>query len=187
MYDDVIDKLPALARWTLTRWVSGEDWIAGGPGLDPAEDRPVDGLFVTLRHGEILRGCIGTVQRQDSLDETVRQFSVSAASTDPRFPPVDTDELPSLRISLSLLTPPLPLEDIAEVEIGRDGLILEQGPCRGLFLPEVPVDFSWNLEQYLDELSLKAGLHPDAWREKNSRLYRFESITSAEPPGESLD
>jgi len=173
-------QLLTLARWTLERWCAGAAWRAGGPALPPDADRPVDGLFVTLRQGEALRGCIGTLERQDSLDATVRKIAVQAAGSDPRFPPVRADELPTLRIGVSLLTPPEPLANVADLRVGVDGLIIERGRRRGLLLPEVPVELGWDAERFLAEVCGKAFLPPDAWRDAESRLYRFGSERCSE-------
>ena len=176
-------KLLALSRWTLERWVQDEPWREGGPGLASGQDLPVDGLFVTLRSGDgELRGCIGTVERQESLDATVRKMAVSSAGKDPRFPAVEAAELPGIRICLSLLTPPEALDNPEEIVIGRDGLILERGTHRGLLLPEVPKDYAWDRERYLEELCRKAFLPAGSWRDPASRLYRFESVTISEDP-----
>ncbi len=172
---DLGSRLLALARWTLQRFCAGEPWLEGGPALPPEYDRPVDGLFVTLRQGEALRGCIGTVERQDSLDTTLRRMAVQAAAQDPRFAPVNAEELPGLTLTLSLLSPPEVLDDPGDVVIGRDGLIIEQGGRRGLLLPEVPVELGWDRERFLDELCGKAFLPPGAWRDPDSSLYRFGS------------
>ncbi len=167
--------LLALVRWTLERWCAGEPWAEGGPGLPDEKDGPVDGLFVTLKQGPALRGCIGTVSRQDSLDASLREMAVQAAGSDPRFPPVEAEELPGLTLSLSILSPPEPVSDPESIEIGRDGLILEQGNRRGLLLPEVPVEVGWDRERFLEELCRKAFLPPGAWRDPASTLQRFTS------------
>jgi AmmeMemoRadiSam system protein A len=175
MSDAVMSKLLKLARWTLERWLDGESWQKGGPALTAGEDGPVDGLFVTLREGRKLRGCIGTVERQDSLDAALRRLTVSAAAEDPRFPPVSRDELPRLSISLSLLTPPERLGDPEQIVVGRDGLIIEHQGRRGLLLPEVPTEYGWDRIRFLEELCRKAFLPPAAWQDPRTRLFRFES------------
>jgi AmmeMemoRadiSam system protein A len=174
-------QLLTLARWTLERWCADAAWRVGGPGLPPDADRPVDGLFVTLRQDGALRGCIGTLERQTSLDATVRHMAVQAAGSDPRFPAVRAQELPALRIGVSLLTPPEPLVNVSDLRIGDDGLIIERGGRRGLLLPEVPVELGWDAERFLAEVCGKAFLPPTAWRDPQSRLYRFRSERCAEP------
>ncbi len=175
------EALLSLTRWTIERWCAGEPWREGGPGLGDEMNRPVDGLFVTLKIGLQLRGCIGTIDRQPSLDRTLRDMAVQAAGSDPRFSPLEARELDLITISLSLLTTPQLLSGDEEIVIGRDGLILEQGARRGLLLPEVPVELGWDVETFLDELCNKAFLPPGAWRDENSTLYRFESLKFSEP------
>lgn len=178
------DRLLKLVRWTLERWSRDEDWRHGGPALPADEDRPVDGLFVTLTRADgSLRGCIGTLAPQPSLDRALRETAVSAAGGDPRFLPVGADELGDLRIAVSILSPMEPLADPTRVELGRDGLVLEQGGRRGLFLPEVPVEAGWDRERYLEELCRKAFLPPGAWRDPASRLYRFTTLQFSESGG----
>jgi uncharacterized protein len=168
-------RLLELARWTLERWCQGQPWREGGPGLDAGEDQAVDGLFVTLRSEGELRGCIGTLSREPSLESTLRRVAVEAAGSDPRFPPVQADELAHLHIGLSLLSPALALEDPQELEIGRDGLIIQQGGRRGLLLPEVAEELGWDRDRFLAEVCRKAFLPETAWRDPASRLYRFTS------------
>ena len=175
MDEELMSRLLKLARWTLERWIGGEPWQQGGPGLAPGQDGPVDGLFVTLRKGRDLRGCIGTVQRQASVEAALRHLTVSAAAEDPRFPPVSRDELPQLTISLSLLTPPEPIDDPESIVVGRDGLIIEREGRRGLLLPEVPTEYGWDRIRFLDELCRKAFLPAGAWQDTQAHLFRFES------------
>jgi AmmeMemoRadiSam system protein A len=178
------DRLLKLARWTLETWSRDEDWRRGGPTLTADEDRPVDGLFVTLTRADgSLRGCIGTLAAQPSLDRALRETAVSAAGADPRFPPVKGEELAGLRIAVSILSPMEPLAEPESVEIGRDGLVIERGGRRGLFLPEVPVEAGWDRERYLEELCHKAFLPPGAWRDPASRLYRFTTRQFSEAAG----
>jgi len=97
------------------------------------------------------------------LFKVVQECAVAAATEDPRFPPVSPKELSFLRIEISVLTPLFPiLPD--EVEVGRHGLMVEQGRMRGLLLPQVPVEWGWDRETFLDQACVKAGLPPSAWR-----------------------
>jgi len=119
--------------------------------------------FVTLTKNRRLRGCIGYTEAVASLFKVVQECAVAAATADPRFPPVSPKELPFLRIEISVLTPLFPiLPD--EVEVGRHGLMVEQGRMRGLLLPQVPVEWGWDRETFLDQACVKAGLPPSAWR-----------------------
>ncbi len=129
-------------------------------------------VFVTLKEKSgRLRGCIGSLQATMPLHRSIIQNGVAAASRDPRFRPVRTDELPGLDLEVTVLSPMEPLGGLEEVVIGRDGLYLEASGRSSVFLPQVPVEQGWNLQTYLAELAMKAGLAPDAWKE--GRLYRF--------------
>jgi len=97
------------------------------------------------------------------LFKVVQECAVAAATEDPRFPPVSPGELPSLRVEVSVLTPLAPILP-EEVEIGRHGLMVSQGGRRGLLLPQVPVEWGWDRETFLDQACVKAGLPPSAWR-----------------------
>jgi len=119
--------------------------------------------FVTLTKNGRLRGCIGYTEAVAPLFKVVQECAVAAATEDPRFPPVSPGELPSLRIEISVLTPQFPLRP-EEVEVGRHGLLVRQGRMRGLLLPQVPVEQEWNRETFLDQVCVKAGLPPSAWR-----------------------
>jgi len=124
--------------------------------------------FVTLKQQEQLRGCIGTLVAIRPLVEDVAQNAYAAAFSDPRFPPLSPAELESLRIEISVLSPPEPMTFSSEVDLlkqlrpGVDGLILEEDGYRGTFLPSV-----WESlprpEQFLQHLKLKAGLPSDYW------------------------
>ncbi len=119
--------------------------------------------FVTLTKAGRLRGCIGYTEAVAPLFKVVQECAVAAATEDPRFPPVSPGELPSLRIEISVLTPLFPLRP-EEVEVGRHGLLVRQGRNAGLLLPQVPVEHEWDRETFLDQVCVKAGLPPSAWR-----------------------
>ncbi len=136
------------------------------------------GAFVTLKERGNLRGCIGHIIGDTPLCEVVANMAVEAAVGDPRFPAVKLDELPDIEIEISVLTPLKKLEDINDIKIGRDGLLLRRGHFSGLLLPQVPVEFGWNREEFLQHLAMKAGLNPDMW--KGSELYRFSAEVFSE-------
>lgn len=119
--------------------------------------------FVTLTKNGRLRGCIGYTEAVAPLFKVVQECAVAAATEDPRFPPVTPTELPSLRVEISVLTPMFPIRP-EEVEVGRHGLMVTQGRMRGLLLPQVPVEWGWDRETFLDQTCVKAGLRPSAWR-----------------------
>jgi AmmeMemoRadiSam system protein A len=137
------------------------------------------GAFVTLRKAGNLRGCIGHIEASAPLYQTVRECAVAAASRDPRFDPVAPQELPDLRIEISVLSP---FTDVRaeEVEVGRHGLFISRGWRRGLLLPQVATQWHWDREQFLEETCLKAGLAPDAWR-RGARIQAFTAQVFGEP------
>jgi len=153
--------LLGIARRTLDRYI--------GTGKMPLEEG-VRGIlaapgaaFVTLTKNGRLRGCIGYTEAVAPLFKVVQECAVAAATEDPRFPPVSPKELSSLRVEISVLTPLVPIR-AEEVEVGRHGLMVAQGGRRGLLLPQVPVEWGWDRETFLDQTCVKAGLSPSAWR-----------------------
>lgn len=130
------------------------------------------GVFVSLHRGKKLRGCIGNVVPSEPLYRTTARCAVAAATEDPRFPPVSLEELPLVALELSVLGMPEPVHDVEAIEIGTHGLIISQGSARGLLLPQVAVQYHWNRNQFLAETCIKAGLHPDSWRE-NAAIHYF--------------
>jgi hypothetical protein len=148
------------------------------------------GVFVTLHTfpAHDLRGCIGIPLPVMSLSEAIIE-SAQSATQDPRFPPLAAQELEKVIVELTVLTPPelirvkQPQDYPRHIEIGRDGLIVEQGFYKGLLLPQVPVEQGWDKEEFLSYTCTKAGLLPDAWFEKNTKISKFSGqIFSEEKP-----
>ena len=139
---------------------------------DPALQQPA-AAFVTLKqkNGE-LRGCIGCTEAREPMLMNVARMARASALEDPRFPPVRPEEVSNLTIDISLLSPAERVDDVSEIEVGRHGLVMEQGPRRGLLLPQVPVEWGWDREQFLDHTCLKAGLPKSCWRE-GATIYTF--------------
>ena len=120
------------------------------------------GAFTTLHLFGKLRGCIGYVLPTGSLYQTVAETARAAAFDDPRFQPVTEDEAPELKVEISVLSVPRPIRP-DEIEVGKHGLIITAGARRGLLLPQVPVEWEWRRETFLEQTCVKAGLPPDAW------------------------
>lgn len=135
--------------------------------------------FVTWKRDGRLRGCIGSVEPHRPLAEDVEANAVAALTRDPRFAPSTARDLPRLTLSVSVLGPLEPVGDPALIEIGRHGAVVEKGSRRALFLPQVPVEWGWDLATFLAQLCLKAGLPEDAWQ-KGAALYRFEAESFGE-------
>jgi uncharacterized protein (TIGR00296 family) len=150
------------------------------------------GAFVTIHtypeHN--LRGCIGIPLPIMSLKEAIVEGAKSATK-DPRFPPLEESELDNIIIEVTVLTKPelikvdKPQEYLSKIEIGRDGLIVEQGFFKGLLLPQVPIEQGWDIEEFLSHTCMKAGLMPDAWFNEDTRISKFSGqiFTEIEPRG----
>src|SRR5437773_9661873 len=132
------------------------------------------GVFVSIHNRDELRGCIGHIENDEPLGRVVVRCAIAACSTDPRFPGVTVAELPELDIELSLLGPPEPIAGASDVEIGRHGLVVENGWNRGMLLPQVATERGRDAETFLAQTCHKAGLARDAWT-KGARLWRFEA------------
>jgi len=155
--------------------------------LPPAPPRLADpslraGAFVTLHLDGDLRGCIGQPGGEHRLAEVVEECAVAAATEDPRFPPLTSDELQRVHLEISVLGPITPVSDVADIDVGRHGLIVEQGFRRGLLLPQVASERSWGRETFLSHTCLKAGLKADAWK-SGVMIFRFEAEVFGEEPG----
>jgi len=135
------------------------------------------GTFVTLWLEE-LRGCIGFPYPVKPLAEAVQEAAISAALYDTRFPPVRFEELAHIEIEISVLTPPRTIEP-EEIKIGVHGLIVSAGNRSGLLLPQVAMEYSWDVETFLQQTCFKAGLPQDAWKGK-ANLYAFEAQVFSE-------
>jgi AmmeMemoRadiSam system protein A len=134
------------------------------------------GAFVTLeeREGD-LRGCIGHVMGDRPLGEIIRQVAVSAARSDPRFPPVQPDELLELHIAISVLNEPVRVAPVepGRVVIGRDGLLVRRGQAQAVLLPQVATDHGLGPEDFLNAACHKAGLAAGSWREPATQVFTF--------------
>ncbi|MFO7794875.1 MAG: TIGR00296 family protein [Promethearchaeati archaeon] len=156
------------------------------------------GAFVTLnKHnvsGNPLRGCIGYIEPEYDLCEVLHRVSINSACEDPRFPSVSIEEMDNIVIEISILTPPdsiqveNPEDIIKNIEVGKDGLIIEKGMRRGLLLPQVPVEHGrdWDAKTFLEQTCQKAWLSADCWKEESTKIFKFQAILfeETEPRGE---
>lgn len=157
-----------------------EATLEGRPAGVPAEvEEPLrrpSGAFVSLHtKGGDLRGCIGSIAPVAPLVEAVSSNAVNAAFRDPRFYPLRKDELSNVHIEISVMSPIGPVADPAEIEVGRDGLIITRGSRRGLLLPQVATEYGWDRETFLRQTCVKAGLPPDSWRDSACRIEKFSA------------
>ena len=131
--------------------------------------------FVTLKISGGLRGCIGSLAPVEPLYMSVHHNAVNAAMHDSRFRQVQPSELIQIDVDVSVLSPIRSIPSIEDFKIGQQGIILEKGMYRAVFLPEVATEQGWTKEQTLSHLSMKSGLSSDAWR-KDARFQVFESV-----------
>lgn len=165
---------------TIVRRSAGE-WEEAGIALAPLHQVVPRGVFVTLRSPDgSLRGCIGTLRAADPLFRCIARFAVAAGYEDPRFPPVEREELDALRIHLSILAPDRLLDDPSELRLGIDGVVLDHPGGSAVFLPEVAVETGWDVPTLLTHLSRKAGLGTEAWKEPRARIFAFETVAFGE-------
>lgn len=139
------------------------------------------GVFVTLKKHGNLRGCIGFTEPFFPLYDAVVEASISAAFKDPRFNSLTKEEFDLIEIEISLLTEPqhLAVKNCTDyldlIKIGKHGLVIRSSKGKsGLLLPQVPVEQKWDVLQFLENLSLKANLDIDAWRNLENKIFVFQ-------------
>jgi len=138
------------------------------------------GAFVTLwKQGE-LRGCIGYIIGFDPLTDTIHEAARAAAFEDPRFPPVQADELSSVRIEISVLSEPAPMTSYDEYQLGVHGLIVRDGRHAGLLLPQVATEHGMTREEFFTALCRKAGLPGNEWQKRQLTLSAFTAFVFGE-------
>ncbi len=127
------------------------------------------GTFVSLKKGGQLRGCIGTfMPTKTNVAEEIIRNAIAAATEDPRFPPVREEELDELEVSVDVLSPPEPVQDLSQLDPKQYGVIVVKGPRKGLLLPDLEgVD---TVEEQLRIAKMKAGILP----EEDCEVYRFK-------------
>ena len=138
------------------------------------------GAFVTLYYKKELRGCIGFIESKLPLWQSVAEAARLSAFDDPRFPPLQRNELDNVKFEISVLAKPQqikgkPDDIIGQIEIGKDGLIIKSSGFSGLLLPQVAVENEWSAEEFLEQTCLKAGISPKSWKEKGCRIYKFQA------------
>ena len=167
-----------IARDAVLSYLSGR-----APSYPPITDGPLTGsygVFVSLHEKSELRGCIGNVHSTKPLYRSVAEAAVSAAVGDPRFTPLTVLEMPRVDFEISVLSPMTKVDDVASVEVGRDGLMISRGGARGLLLPQVASSYGWDRERFLAETCRKAGLKPGAWKDGDTTIFRFTAYVFGE-------
>ena len=172
------NQLVKMARKTVTEYLKNDSKINDSEFNSKFNFN--SGVFVTINKKNSLRGCIGFALPIKKLSEGLIDAAISAATNDPRFLPVTADELDEISFEVTVLTEPEeiivgnPLEYLSVIKIGRDGLILENSYASGLLLPQVPVEYGWNTEEFLCYTCEKAGLEKNAWKDKSTKISKFE-------------
>ena len=184
-----------LARKTIESFLSGGEFPKSqdlGIDLSPVFEE-YRGVFVTLTEEGLLRGCIGHPYPDSTLEEAIMDSAISAATRDPRFPPVEEEELKNIVVEVTILTQPekinaAPKDLPDKVVIGKHGLIVKQGYYQGLLLPQVAPENNMDSIDFLSHTCMKAGLSPDAWV-KGAEVYCFEGqiFKEKEPNGEVIE
>ncbi len=163
-------ELLQLARKSIEAKLEGTDF---NPQTDNKKFLEHRGVFVTLHKNEELRGCIGYIEAITSLWEAVKQNALAAAFDDPRFLPLQNDELKDIKIEISVLTVPEKVK-LDHIKIGIDGIVLKYGAEKATYLPQVWKHFKTK-EDFLSNLCLKAGLPEDAWKDPKVEIYSYQS------------
>jgi AmmeMemoRadiSam system protein A len=168
----------ALARQALTEAIGKGRLLARFPTEGIFSMRC--GVFVTLQVRGKLRGCIGVIDGREPLGEGLIRCTASAALADPRFTQMLPEEVADSEIEVSLLSP---LQRILpeEIEVGKHGLVVEQGMRRGLLLPQVAVEHRLDRERFLEETCHKAGFSRDAWKDPETAIYGFKAAKLKAP------
>ncbi len=175
-----------LARESIITYLK-EKKILSPPLETPESLKETMGAFVTLnKRGKIrgkseLRGCIGYSEPIKPLVNAVIEVAISAATSDPRFPPVKLSEMDKINLEISVLSKPElvkvknPSEYLEKIKVGLDGLIVENSFNKGLLLPQVPVEWEWDEEEFLCNTCMKAGLPADCWYDLDTKIYSFQA------------
>ncbi len=172
-------KLLEIARKTLESYiVSGKIPHVNENEL-PVETKVRCGAFVSLHVKDNLRGCIGSFGEDMPLYKVVQEMTVSSSTHDYRFSPVTENELGTIDIEISVLTPMKKIASVNEIQLGKHGIYIKKDNHTGTFLPQVAEKTGWNLEEFLGHCSRdKAGLGWDGW--KDAEIYTYEAIVFSE-------
>jgi uncharacterized protein len=170
-------KLLKLARNSIVSWLEKKEL-----NFDKEKKKFIQkrGIFVTLKKDGDLRGCIGYPYPVLPLAEAVFQAARAAAFNDPRFEPVEKEELKDITIEISVLTVPKEIifkdeRIFDEIVTGRDGLIIQDGSYSGLLLPQVAEEYQWSSLQFLEACCQKACLPNKAWQDPLCKIFKFQA------------
>jgi AmmeMemoRadiSam system protein A len=167
--------LLALAKQAIENYVSGTPFTLPDLQTLPPNIRIPASIFVTLRQGHELRGCLGNLSCNQPLAHEVMTTAIAAASEDPRFEPLSADEWPQLNLEISVLSPFQRAASAKDIIPGKHGVMVQRGSRKGLFLPQVWKETGWDKNKFLNELcSTKSGLPAAAWQDPQTELWIFD-------------
>ena len=171
--DEEKQELHRIARTVIEKKTRGEEI----PDFSASTEKLTElrGAFVSLYKKGMLRGCIGSINPEEQLYKVIEDMAESAAFRDPRFRPVDEEELPYLDLEISVLTPLERISDPEDVEVGRHGILIRKGLYSGLLLPQVATERDWDKITFLEQTCRKAGLEADAWKDEEAEIYVFSA------------
>ena len=172
-------ELLRIARQTLEASVKGEACSISASNFPLLEQKL--GAFVTLTIQGQLRGCIGNFEPDLPVWEVVREMASAAALEDPRFVPVHPEELSSIRIEISVLSPRTKIQDISEILVGEHGLYIRNGWHSGTLLPQVATEYGWDVKTFLRQTCVKAGMSTNAWEDPGTDIFIYSAIIFHEP------
>ncbi len=171
--------LLAIARNTLEQQFQRGDSREIDPSTFTENLKTNCGAFVTLNEHDQLRGCIGRFEPREPLYKVVQEMALAAATQDYRFSPVRQDELKSIKIEISVLSPLKRIDSIDEIQLGKNGIYIKKGSYAGTFLPQVAAETGWTKEEFLGHCAQdKAGIGWDGW--KDSEIYIYEALVFGE-------
>ncbi len=170
--DEQKKTLLSLARETISRYLEKGEIF--NPQIDDQALCEVMGVFVTLRKADNLRGCIGNIIGTKPLYIGVRDTAIASATQDPRFSPLQADELEEVNIEISVLTPLEEVSDPGKIIMGTHGVLVKDSFRSGVFLPQVATETGWSREKFMNNLcAQKAGMKADAWEKGECEIYTF--------------
>lgn len=169
--ENAAQTLLEIAREAIVHQVRNQAYLPA-----PREEKTLNrrsGCFVTIKRDDRLRGCIGNFQAHQPLFREVAEMAAASASQDPRFPPMNEDELADFSLEITVLSPLEKIEDVGQIEVGRHGIYIEKGLNRGVLLPQVAEEYGWDRTTFLQQTCLKAGLAADDWQLPDAEIYIF--------------
>lgn len=176
MTEEVLSKAEKKALLGLARSAIADKLKTGDAAFQPEESPGLEmksGAFVTLHKKGRLRGCIGRFTSDFPITDTVQEMARAAAFEDPRFNPLSASELQEVDVEISVLTPMRLVSSTDEIQVGKHGIYIINGPSRGVLLPQVATEQGWDRQTFIEHTCLKAGLGKNCWQEAETEIYVF--------------